>query len=85
MHHIQQNTLTGIQKRTRCSGSRIHVAHLPTPKHSLKYLHCLAMKRKRQNAMDVDDVVEKKKQRLRVPLTVTETLRAILADAPTLE
>ena len=35
--------------------------------------------------MDVDDVAEKKKQRLRVPPTVTETLRAILADAPTLE
>ena len=67
------------------SAPPVNVAHPPTPKHSLKYLHYLAMKRKRQNAMDVDDVAEKKKQRLRVPPTVTETLRAILADAPTLE
>ena len=67
------------------SAPPVNVAHPPTPKHSLKYLHYLALKRKRQNAMDVDDVAEKKKQRLRVPPTVTETLRAILADAPTLE
>ena len=67
------------------SAPPVNVAHPPTPKHSLKYLHYLSMKRKRQNAMDVDDVAEKKKQRLRVPPTVTETLRAILADAPTLE
>ena len=67
------------------SAPPVNVAHPPTPKHSLKYLHYLAMKKKRQNAMDVDDVTEKKKQRLRVPPTVTETLRAILADAPTLE
>ena len=67
------------------SAPPVNVAHPPTPKHSLKYLHYLAMKRKRQNAMDVDDVAEKKKPRLRVPPTVTETLRAILADAPTLE
>ena len=42
------------------------------------------MNRKRQNAMDVDEVAEKK-QRLRVPPTVTETQRAMLADVPTLE
>ena len=62
----------------------VDVAYPPTPKHSLKYLHFLAMKRKKQNAMNVDDVA-KKKQRLRAPPTVTETLKAILADAPTLE
>ena len=67
------------------SAPPVNVAHPPTPKHSLKYLHFLAMKGIRQNVMDVDDVAEKKKQRLRVPPTVTETLRAILADAPTLE
>ena len=43
------------------------------------------MNRKRQNAMDVDEVAGEKKQRLRVPPTVTETQRAILADVPTLE
>ena len=67
------------------SAPPVNVAHLPTSKHSLKYLHFLSMKRKKQNAIDVDDVAEKKKQRLRVPPTVTETLGAILADAPTLE
>ena len=35
--------------------------------------------------MDVDEVPGKKKQRLRVPSTVMETLRAILADVTTLE
>ena len=67
------------------SAPPINIAHPPMLKYSLKYLHYLAMKRIRQNAMDVDDAVEKKKQRLRVPLTVMEMLRAILADAPTLE
>ena len=66
------------------SAPPVNVTHSPTPKYSLKYLHFLAMNRKRQNAMDVDEVAEKK-QRLRVPPTVTETQRAILVDVPTLE
>ena len=67
------------------SAPPVNVAHPPTPKHSLKYFHFLAMNRKRQNAMDVDEVAGEKKQRLSVPPTVTETQRAILADVPTLE
>ena len=63
----------------------VNVAHPSTPKDSPKYLHFLAMNRKRQNAMDIDEVAGEKKQRLRVPPTVTETQRAILADVPTLE
>ena len=38
-----------------------------------------------QNAMEVGEVAGEKKRRLRVLPTVTETLRAILADAPALE
>ena len=67
------------------SAPPVNVAHPPTPKHSLKYFHFLAMNRKRQNAMDVDEVAGERKQRLSVPPTVTETQRAILADVPTLE
>ena len=54
------------------SAPPVKVTHSPTPKHSLKYLHFLAMKRMRW--MDVDEVAEEKKQRLRVPPAVTETL-----------
>ena len=62
------------------SAPPVNVAHPPTPKYSLAYLHFLAMKRK--NAAVEEEEEEKKKKRLRAPPTVTETLRAILGDAP---
>ena len=43
------------------SAPPVNVAHPPTSKHSLKYLHFPALKRKRRNAMDVDEVAGEKK------------------------
>ncbi|KAJ7596530.1 hypothetical protein C8J56DRAFT_917673 [Mycena floridula] len=64
-------------------GAPVDLVRPAKPKHSLKYLHFLAMKRKREqeedeweDAMDVVD--DSKRQRVRP--TVTETLRAILRD-----
>ena len=69
------------------SAPPVNVAHPPTPKYSLAYLHFLALKRKQQNGsgeeMDEDEVAAKRR-RSRAPPTVTETLKAILTDGPTL-
>ncbi|KAH7925669.1 hypothetical protein BV22DRAFT_416009 [Leucogyrophana mollusca] len=62
----------------------MNVARTPAPKHSLAYLHFLATKRKqesdRANAMDVDGEAapDTKRQRIRVPPTATDTLKAAL-------
>ena len=41
------------------SAPPVNIAHPPMPKRSLGYLHFLAMKRKRRNAMDVDEVLQR--------------------------
>lgn len=68
------------------SAPPLNVAHSPTPKYSLAYLHFLATKRKqeRPGSMDVDNTTNKR-QRLRAPPTMTETLEALLADTPQTE
>ncbi|KAH7909756.1 hypothetical protein BJ138DRAFT_1154503 [Hygrophoropsis aurantiaca] len=60
----------------------MNVARTPAPKYSLAYLHFLATKRKQKSeetdAMDIDggDATSIKRQRITVPPTVTETMKA---------
>ncbi|KIM81769.1 hypothetical protein PILCRDRAFT_821115 [Piloderma croceum F 1598] len=65
------------------SAPPLNVAHPPAPKYSLAYLHFLATKRKKEKEdadnMDVDHEAAKK-QRLRTPPTVTESLSTLFAD-----
>jgi len=65
----------------------MNLARPSGPKHSLTYLHFLAMKRKEGNgggddSMDVDSEspITAKRKRERVPPTVTEAIGSILAD-----
>ena len=59
----------------------VDIVHTPAPRHSLKYLAHLARKRKSQtmeHAMDVDEAPPSKRQKM--PMTVTETLAALLRE-----
>ena len=64
-----------------------NIARAPTPKHSLTYLHYLAMKRKREtdkavdDGMDVhDDSLPSRRKLEKVRPTVTEVVTSVLAD-----
>lgn len=66
------------------AGPPMNMARVPAPRHSLAYLHYLAMKRKRGAAqaddMDVDG--ESSNKRRNVPPSMTEVLQAALKDVP---
>lgn len=70
------------------SAPPVNAARPPQPKHSLAYLHFLAMKRKKEkesaeNGMDVDAEAEaEKRRRFQAPPTARETLGALLAEMP---
>lgn len=70
------------------SAPPMNAARPPQPKHSLAYLHFLAMKRKKEKegtngSMDVD--TETEKRRFQAPPTVRETLGSLLAEMPSSE
>lgn len=62
----------------------MNMARVPAPRHSLTYLHYLAMKRKRGagqgDDMDVDG--QSSTKRRDVPPSMTEVLRTALKDVP---
>jgi chromatin structure-remodeling complex subunit RSC1/2 len=62
------------------SAPPLNVAHPPTPKYSLAYLHFLATKwkKEKEGPDNVEEVA--KRQRLRAPSTVTESLSTLFAD-----
>jgi chromatin structure-remodeling complex subunit RSC1/2 len=61
----------------------VNVSQDPGPRHSLKYLHFLAHKRKEEEErMGGADRGAAKRARIEVPPTFTEQARQIFADIP---
>lgn len=58
----------------------MNVARMPGPRHSLAYLHFLAMKRKAADEPNDGEEVQAKKARMPVPETATQRIARVLAE-----